>query len=130
MKRSKLFIPIILIVMVVMWFGSGYAIYYSLGSWGDRGTFGDMFGAVNALFSGFALVGVVYAIILQQAELTEHRVELGRAAEAQEISAKLVALSSVLSHLDNEANRTGGLERKNAIEQTKKYLIDIEALLK
>jgi hypothetical protein len=34
-----------------------------------RGTFGDQFGAVNALFSGLALVGVVIALILQQREL-------------------------------------------------------------
>ena len=42
----------------------------------DRGTFGDMFGSVNALFSGFAFVGVIYAIILQSNELKLQRNEL------------------------------------------------------
>jgi hypothetical protein len=32
----------------------------------DRGTFGDMFGGINALFSGFAFAGVVFAIFLQK----------------------------------------------------------------
>lgn len=42
----------------------------------DRGTFGDMFGAVNALFSGFAFAGVIIAIILQSQELKAQREEL------------------------------------------------------
>ena len=50
-----------------------------------------MFGAVNALFSGFALAGVIYAILLQRKELSLqrrelelNRQELSRSAEAQE----------------------------------------------
>lgn len=42
----------------------------------DRGTWGDMFGGVNALFSGLALAGVVIAILLQSAELSLQRQEL------------------------------------------------------
>lgn len=40
------------------------------------GQFGDMFGAVNALFSGFALVGVVYAIVMQRYEIALTKSEL------------------------------------------------------
>lgn len=40
---------------------------------GERGTFGDMFGAVNALFSGLAFAGVVVAIVLQSQELRASR---------------------------------------------------------
>jgi hypothetical protein len=39
----------------------------------DSGTLGDSFGAVNALFSGLALAGVVVAIVLQHVELEETR---------------------------------------------------------
>ena len=35
----------------------------------NQGLFGDMFGAVNALFSGLALAGLVYAIFLQREEI-------------------------------------------------------------
>lgn len=41
-----------------------------------QGVFGDMYGAVNALFSGFALLGVVIAIVYQQQELKLQREEL------------------------------------------------------
>ncbi|WP_138223243.1 hypothetical protein [Nibricoccus aquaticus] len=42
----------------------------------ERGTFGDMFGMANALFSGLALAGVVCAILLQREELSLQRREL------------------------------------------------------
>lgn len=42
----------------------------------NRGTFGDMFGGVNALFSGLAFGGVVFAILLQRKELILQRKEL------------------------------------------------------
>lgn len=41
-----------------------------------RGTFGDSFGVVNALFSGLAFAGVIYAILLQKKELELQRKEL------------------------------------------------------
>ena len=40
------------------------------------GEFGDMFGVVNALFSGLAFLGVIIAILLQKKELTLQREEL------------------------------------------------------
>lgn len=43
-----------------------------------RGTFGDMFGVSNALFSGLAFAGVIYAIFLQRAELAIAKEELNR----------------------------------------------------
>ena len=43
----------------------------------DYGVFGDSFGCVNSLFSGLALIGVVFALIMQQkrqeGEETEHK---------------------------------------------------------
>jgi hypothetical protein len=50
-----------------------------------RGTFGDMFGAVNALFSGLALAGIILTIVLQRKELKLQRIELGlQRSEMQE----------------------------------------------
>jgi hypothetical protein len=42
----------------------------------DRGTFGDMFGSINALFSGLALAGIILTILLQRKELKLQREEL------------------------------------------------------
>jgi hypothetical protein len=57
-------------------------------AWGNRGNFGDYFGSLETLFSGLAFAGVIYAILLQQDELTLQRKELKRSVEAQQESAK------------------------------------------
>lgn len=54
----------------------GYLTILYIPEWSDRGTFGDMFGAVNTLFSGLAFAGLIYAIYLQSIELSLQREEL------------------------------------------------------
>ena len=41
---------------------------FFIGNWEKRGQFGDMFGAVNALFSGLAFAGLIITLILQRNE--------------------------------------------------------------
>lgn len=48
----------------------------------DAGVFGDMFGALNTLFTGFAFVGVIYTILLQRKQLKMLRDELDDTREA------------------------------------------------
>lgn len=47
----------------------------------NRGTFGDMFGALSALFSGLAFAGIIYTIQLQRIELKLQRKELRQTRE-------------------------------------------------
>lgn len=47
--------------------------FYEIAEAGQRG---DMFGAVNALFSGMAFVGVFYAIIIQRNEVKIARLDI------------------------------------------------------
>jgi putative phage abortive infection protein len=47
----------------------------------SAGEFGDMFGGVNALFSGLAFLGVIIAILLQKRELALQRKELEQTRE-------------------------------------------------
>lgn len=42
----------------------------------NRGTFGDMFGSINALYSGMALAGIIFTIFLQMDDLKLTRKEL------------------------------------------------------
>ena len=46
-----------------------------------RGTFGDMFGGLNALFTGFAFTGVIATMLLQRRELKLQRKELADTRE-------------------------------------------------
>ena len=76
-KETKI-LPFIILLLSVVFIQVVMAIiiYRSFCSWTDRGTFGDMFGAINTLFSGLAFAGVVYAILLQRRELSLQRKEL------------------------------------------------------
>ena len=65
-----------LIGVIVLWVANTiFAIYY-FPKPEQIGQFGDMFGAVNALFAGLAFAGVIFAIILQKKELELQRQEL------------------------------------------------------
>ncbi|CAH1216024.1 hypothetical protein [Paenibacillus sp. JJ-223] len=70
MKRK--YIALIALVIFVVWAGSGVAIYIFVDK-DFRGITGDMFGAVNALFSGFAFAGLIYTIAVQRQELSLQR---------------------------------------------------------
>lgn len=110
---------LILTIIPLILVGYYFSVTYFISDLGSRGQFGDMFGAVNALFSGFAFLGIIFTIYLQRNELALQREELkltreelSRAAEAQEksekalsnqaaslkITAKLNGLSAILQH--------------------------------
>lgn len=59
----------------ILWALSGVLIYMFIPQ-AERGTFGDMFGAINALFSAFAFGGLVYTLFIQRYELSLQRKEL------------------------------------------------------
>lgn len=64
-------LALISLVAIVIQFLGGIFIYYSIDNWGDRSSFGDMFGAIGTLFSGLAFAGVIYTILLQREELKD-----------------------------------------------------------
>lgn len=88
--------------VILTWVGPDMA------TWGQ---FGDIFGGINALFTGLAFAGVIYTILLQRRELGLQRDELrltrdelARSATAQneqvaqlKESAKLAALTALLN---------------------------------
>jgi hypothetical protein len=97
MKRAKKEISLsrLLILITIIWIVSGASVWLFFNDWNSSSTFGDAFGAINSLFSGLALGGIIYTIYLQKTELSLQRkelkytrLELERTANAQEISAK------------------------------------------
>ena len=119
--RYTLWILVILVILV--WVLSGIIIYYISPNWSERGTIGDMFGAVNALFSGLAFVGLIYTILMQREEIQMNRQEiemntkeLKKAATAQvqsqialkeqvvqtHLTAKINAMSTVINYYNTQ----------------------------
>lgn len=69
-----------------------------------RGTFGDMFGGVNALFSGLAFSVLAFTLLLQRFELKLQREELAetrKVMEAQREQMELQAKTQQLQQFEN-----------------------------
>lgn len=103
-KSEKLWIlPSLLIVVVItLWVVS----LIFLKDQPERGTWGDMFGGVNALFSGLALAGIIYAIVLQHQELSIARQEV-REQKFDGIFFQLLRLHNDIVNSIDVGNRTG-----------------------
>jgi hypothetical protein len=121
-------LPILITLVATAWITTLVASYVLLPSWEIRGQFGDLFGAVNALFSGLAFAGLIYTIQLQTRELDLQRQELqlqreemrasrleqAKAASAQEelvakqvVSARINGLSAIVQGRYQYANSFG-----------------------
>jgi hypothetical protein len=81
-KRSTSFIVFgaVISLWLLFWFLTVVVIKDE--AWAQRGQFGDMFGAINALFSGLAFAGVIITILLQREELIAQKEELRLNTEA------------------------------------------------
>ncbi len=87
----------LLSLVILIWLISTLLVWKMFSDWSKSGSFGDTFGAINSLFSGLALAGIIYTIYLQKTELGLQRKELKytrkelkRSANAQEITTKLL----------------------------------------
>lgn len=78
-KKEKIKERILTIIVVAgiigLWISSWIYIDRNI-PWNYKGIFGDKFGAINSLFSGLALGGIILSIRLQQKELSLQRKEL------------------------------------------------------
>jgi hypothetical protein len=71
----------IFLFVIFLWGLCWFLVTYFFSSnsnedWAHRGQYGDMFGSVNALFSGLAFAGIIITILLQSEELALQRAEL------------------------------------------------------
>jgi hypothetical protein len=67
--------------------------------WEQRGQFGDMFGAVNALFTALTCAAALTAVWLQRRELHEAREQLERQQQQNDLTAQITACSGVIEAL-------------------------------
>jgi hypothetical protein len=81
-KEEKLHLLIFLFsVVFILWLFGWFLMDTFIDAKDIRGQFGDQFGSINALFSGFALAGIIYTIVLQKKELSLQREELEETRE-------------------------------------------------
>jgi len=77
-----LLIAVALFVLIIAICYTFYQIISShFTNWAERGTVGDTFGIINALFSGFAFAGLIVTLFMQREELKMQRQELADTRE-------------------------------------------------
>ncbi len=94
--RAFLLIAVSLLVLSA---SCALAVFLAFPDWASRASFGDMFGAVNALLSSLALAGVVVTVLLQSEEL-------GLQRQVLRDSARLSALAILIPILRKRAGET------------------------
>jgi len=119
--ETTILLPICLAIGVILiWAGTWWGVFQLIppgeSDWAKRGQFGDLFGSVNALFSGLAFVSLIYTIYLQRLELALQREELSlqrieMAASREELAAQVKA--------QKDANRISIGQIKIAAEQAR-----------
>lgn len=103
----RLYGSILIAVPVVFMIYGGTLLYLTWPiselSISKSGVFGDSFGALTALFSGLAFAGMIVTILLQsrelklqRSEIKQSREEYRRSAAAQEMTARLAAITALL----------------------------------
>jgi hypothetical protein len=91
-----------------------FGIMRNIPGWQERSQFGDMFGAVDALFSGLAFIGLVYTIFLQQDEMKKQ-------LDAVEKSNRLNGLATLVAiYSDDELKYATTNRQKSEAAQEKK----------
>ena len=75
-KKGKTLILFISLSVLGLYFLSWWLIDIFIKDWNTRGTFGDQFGAINALFSALAFLGLIVTLLMQMEELELQREEL------------------------------------------------------
>lgn len=105
-KNKIISLQTLMIIVFLIWGLSAWMSRLSFTNWSESATFGDSFGAINSLFSGLALAGIIYTIYLQKIELGLQRKELeytreelSRTADAQEKSVFMMTEQLRLSNL-------------------------------
>ncbi|MCW5557571.1 MAG: hypothetical protein KIT22_07050 [Verrucomicrobiae bacterium] len=64
--------------------------------WERRGQLGDMFGGLNALFSGLAFAGLVYALVLQRQQLLLQQIEIEDIDQSVKEQRRIALVAAVL----------------------------------
>jgi len=151
-KSKSGLLTLMILIVVVIWILSSFLIIFGLDNWSDRGTFGDLFGAVNALFSGLAFAGLIYTIVLQKQdlelqrkEIALNRTELKKTSKAQQhsekalieqveqmkIASKLNALKTLIDYYNIQISNPNNSEEiiAKAKEKRKATIQEIDLLI-
>ncbi len=94
-----------MIAVTTLWY---FSIPFVVGLYGepqDVSAAGEMFGGINALFSGLALAGVIFAVWLQTLDVKTNQKNLEKTMQSNKLSLEIMALSSLVHEADSALER-------------------------
>lgn len=106
--------------VIVLYLLNGLVVGCAFSAWSDRGTFGDMFGAVNALFSGLAFAGLIVTILLQRNDLRLQRKDLKMQRK------ELHLTREEMGNQTSEFSRQNEQMRKQSFESTFFHMMELQ----
>ena len=121
LSGAKIWIYAFLIALV-LWALLGAGVYYFRDDWPERGQFGDMFGAANALFSALAFSGLVIAILFQTQELQAQREQLALQRAEMEFTREILSLTAELNAFMTWDRSSHNIENNAAFDELVKKL--------
>lgn len=92
----------------------------------EAGTFGDMFGAVNALFSGLAFAGLIYTIAVQRQELQSQNKSIEMQTEELRLQREAIQMQTEELGLQRKAIEMQTEEIKMQREETARSADQLE----
>lgn len=92
----------------------------------NSGTFGDMFGAVNALFSGLAFAGLIYTISVQRQELQEQKKAINMQTDELKLQIDAIKMQTEELALQREAIQMQTEELKLQRDETARSADQLE----
>jgi hypothetical protein len=93
MSSRSIFARMVIALLGVLALWAVYLLvvgYFCGSDWLKRGQFGDTFGALNTLFTGWAFVGVVATLFLQSRQIEEAKRDIEEQREIQKKTAELL----------------------------------------
>jgi len=81
----------LIILVALLWLLGFTVIWQAFDDMEKRGQFGDLFGAINSLFSALAFAGVLYTVLMQRQELAMQREELEASRESQRLQNEMMS---------------------------------------
>lgn len=105
------YLPVIVLVVIALGLVVVIGVMCAIPDWNKRGQFGEMFGVLEAFFSGMAFIGLIYTILLQREEMQKQLENVERSNRLQGL-ATLVAIYSDDEQKYKETDQTRSLNAK------------------
>jgi len=100
--RNFLLIALVLTALTLVF---PFTVNHFFANWSESGTFGDTYGALNALFSGLAFAGLIITVLIQKKELENQSKELQMQRTEMKETRKEFLINRTTSLVYNQLDR-------------------------